>query len=197
MKKLDAIGKICPTPIIMSRKALKTTDEVMIKVDDDMAPQNLKKLADQKGYDYKVDDHHDGTFDVYLKNNPNQNPQKQPGSVNDQGDAYVVIINTDTMGHGDEKLGRNLLHMFVASLAEQDVLPDKIMCYNGGVKLLVEGSDYLDDLRALQDAGVEIMGCGACLDYFGIKDKLAVGSITNIYEIVQVMTQQNRIVRPD
>lgn len=197
MKEIDALGKICPTPIIMSRKALKTNDEIVIKVDDDMAPQNLKKLADQKGYDYKVTDNGDGTFDVYLKNDPDKAAEENTAKLNDQGESYVVVINTDVMGRGDDKLGKNLLHMFVYSLTEQDVLPDKILCYNGGVKLLVEGSDYLDDLRALQEAGVEIYGCGACLDFFGLKDKLAVGSISNMFEIVQVMTKENRIVRPD
>ncbi|APX72200.1 sulfurtransferase-like selenium metabolism protein YedF [Companilactobacillus allii] len=197
MEKINALGKVCPTPIIMSRKALKSTDEIVITVDDDMAPQNLKKLADQKGYDYKVDKKDDGTFDVYLKNDPDKVNEEAKSKLNDQGESYVVVINTDVMGHGDDTLGKNLLHMFVYSLTEQDVLPDKILCYNGGVKLLVEGSDYLDDLKALEEAGVEISGCGACLDYYGLKDKLAVGSISNMFEIVQVMTKTNRVVRPD
>jgi selenium metabolism protein YedF len=139
-----------------------------------------------------------GEFTVTLKKTAeSDSPETSHNVLNEQGESYIVVINTDVMGHGDDTLGKNLLHGFVYSLTEQDVLPDKIICYNGGVKLIVEGSDYLDDLKALQEAGVEIMGCGACLDYYGLKDKVAVGSITNMFNIVEMMRKQNRIVRPD
>ncbi|MFC6322776.1 sulfurtransferase-like selenium metabolism protein YedF [Companilactobacillus baiquanensis] len=197
MEKINALDKVCPAPIIMAKKALKETDEVEILVDDDMAPQNLKKLADQKNYDYDVKNGENNQFTVTLKRTAESHDQAESSSLNDQGNAYIVVINTDTMGHGDETLGRNLLHGFVSSLTEQDVLPEKILCYNGGVKLLVEGSDYLTDLKALEEAGVQVMGCGACLDYFNLKDKLAVGTVTNMFSIVEMMRQQNRIVRPD
>lgn len=197
MEKINALDKVCPAPIIMAKKALKETDEVEILVDDDMAPQNLKKLADQKNYDYDVKNGENNQFTVTLKRTAESHDQAESSSLNDQGNSYIVVINTDTMGHGDETLGRNLLHGFVSSLTEQDVLPEKILCYNGGVKLLVEGSDYLTDLKALEEAGVQVMGCGACLDYFNLKDKLAVGTVTNMFSIVEMMRQQNRIVRPD
>ncbi|KRK65015.1 selenium metabolism protein YedF [Companilactobacillus tucceti DSM 20183] len=197
MEKINALDKVCPAPIIMAKKALKKTDEVEILVNDDMAPQNLKKLADQKSYDYDVKNGENNQFTVTLKKTEKSHDQAESSSLNDQGNAYIVVINTDIMGHGDDTLGRNLLHGFVSSLTEQDVLPDKILCYNGGVKLLVEGSDYLTDLKALEEAGVKVMGCGACLDYFNLKDKLAVGTITNMFSIVEMMRQQNRIVRPD
>lgn len=198
MEKINALDKVCPAPIIMSKKALKDADEIEILVNDDMAPQNLKKLADQKHYDYKVVKGDNGEFTVTLKKTAeSDSPETSHNVLNEQGESYIVVINTDVMGHGDDTLGKNLLHGFVYSLTEQDVLPDKIICYNGGVKLIVEGSDYLDDLKALQEAGVEIMGCGACLDYYGLKDKVAVGSITNMFNIVEMMRKQNRIVRPD
>lgn len=198
MEKTNALGKVCPASIIMAKKALKSTDEVEVQVDDDMAPHNLKKLAIQKKYDYNVVESGDNEWKVTLKKT-DESDQQQPAKAgfNDQGESYIVVINTDTMGHGDETLGQNLLHGFVYSLTEQDVLPDKIICYNGGVKLLQEGSDYLTDLKALEEAGVEIIGCGACIDYFGLKDKIAIGSITNMFNIVEMMRQQNRIVRPD
>ncbi|MFD1472619.1 sulfurtransferase-like selenium metabolism protein YedF [Companilactobacillus mishanensis] len=198
MKKIDALDKVCPAPIIMAKQALKENDAVEILVDDDMAPENLKKLADQKKYDYNVENGDNGQFTVTLKKTDKTVEGDVPiNGFNEQGESYIVVINTDTMGHGDETLGKNLLHGFVYSLTEQDVLPDKILCYNGGVHLVTEGSDYLTDLKALEEGGVEIQACGACLDYFGLKDKVAVGSVTNMFNIVETMRKHNRIVRPD
>lgn len=198
MKTIDALDKVCPAPIIMSKKALKDVDEIEILVNDDMAPENLRKLAAQQNYEYGVEENGENEWKVHLKKTAKSGqPEAAKAGFNEQGDSYIVVINTDVMGHGDETLGRNLLHSFVYSLTEQDVLPDKILCYNGGVKLVVEGSDFLTDLKPLAEAGVDIYACGACLDFFGLKDKVAVGSISNMYEIVDMMRKQNRIVRPD
>ncbi|WP_125706931.1 sulfurtransferase-like selenium metabolism protein YedF [Companilactobacillus zhongbaensis] len=198
MKTIDALDKVCPAPIIMSKKALKDVDEIEILVNDDMAPENLRKLAAQQNYEYGVEENGENEWKVRLKKTAKSGqPEAAKTGFNEQGDSYIVVINTDVMGHGDETLGRNLLHSFVYSLTEQDVLPDKIICYNGGVKLVVEGSDFLTDLKPLAEAGVDIYACGACLDFFGLKDKVAVGSISNMYEIVDMMRKQNRIVRPD
>lgn len=198
MKKINALDKVCPAPIIMSKKALKEDDEIQILVDDDMAPENLKKLAQQKNYEYNVETEGNNQWTVTLKKTAkSEQPEATTPGFNEQGESYIVVINTDRMGHGDDTLGQNLLHGFVYSLTEQDVLPDKIICYNGGVKLLQEGSDYLTDLQALQEAGVEIIACGACVDYFNLKDKLAIGNVSNMFSIVEMMRKQNRIVRPD
>lgn len=198
MKTVNALDKVCPAPIIMAKKALKEESEIEIQVNDDMAPENLKKLAQQKKYDYKVVENGPNEWTVTLKKTAESDqPDSAKAGFNEQGESYIVVINTDVMGHGDEQLGQNLLHGFVYSLTEQDVLPDKIICYNGGVKLLQEGSDYLTDLKALQEAGVKIYGCGACIDYFNLKDKIAVGEVTNMFNIVEMMRKQNRIVRPD
>ena len=111
-------------------------------------------------------------------------------------DSYIVVINSPTMGVGEEALGKQLLKTFVYTLTEQDVLPETIIFYNGGVPFVTEDSDMLEDLKTLVSRGVQIYACGACLNYYGLTDKVAVGEITNMYRIVEMMRKADRIVRP-
>ena len=110
--------------------------------------------------------------------------------------GMVVVLSANVMGTGDEKLGTNLMKAFVFAVTKQDQLPETIVCYNTGAYLTCEGADTLEDLKALEAEGVNILTCGTCLDFYGIKDKLAVGTVTNMYEIVEVMEKAKHIVRP-
>ena len=100
------------------------------------------------------------------------------------------------MGSGEEKLGKALMKAFIFALTKQDMLPETVLCYNSGAYLTCEGSDSLEDFKALEAEGVNIMTCGTCLDFYGIKDKLAVGSVTNMYDIVETMENAISIIRP-
>jgi selenium metabolism protein YedF len=108
----------------------------------------------------------------------------------------VVVLSGNVMGTGDEKLGTSLMKAFVFAVTKQDVLPETIVCYNTGAYLTCEGADTLEDLKSLEAEGVNILTCGTCLDFYGIKDKLAVGTVTNMYEIVETMEKARTIVRP-
>ena len=77
---------------------------------------------------------------------------------------------------------------FVYALTQQDALPETILLYNSGAYLSCEGSDNLEDLKSLESQGVEILTCGTCLNFYGLSEKLQVGSVTNMYEIVERMT---------
>ena len=100
------------------------------------------------------------------------------------------------MGRGDDELGHKLMKAFIFAVTQQEELPSTMLFYNGGAKLTVEGSPVLDDLKGLAEQGVEILTCGTCLDFYGLKEKLAVGGITNMYEIVEIMESAGTIVRP-
>ena len=107
-----------------------------------------------------------------------------------------VAIGSDRMGEGSEELGHILMKSFIFALTQLDDLPDKILFYNGGAKITIEGSESLEDLKNLEEQGVEIMTCGTCLDYYGIKDKLAIGSVTNMYSIVETLQSAMNVIRP-
>ncbi len=198
MFKIDAIGKACPLPVIETHKALKEHDAVETVVDNQIATENLKKLAEDMGYTYAMTEESSTHYTVMIaKDGVSTDKDVQPTKQDVKSqDSYIVVINSPTMGVGDDVLGKQLLKTFVYTLTEQDVLPQMIIFYNGGVPFVTEDSDVLEDLKTLASQGVQIYACGACLNYYDLTDKVAVGEITNMYRIVEMMRQADRIVRP-
>lgn len=197
MFTVNALGKACPLPVIETHKALKENDAVTTLVDNKVATENLKKMAGQLGYTYTMKEDGPEHFTVIITK---PEGASEPGETEDievvKSNEYVVVVNSPMMGVGDEKFGKSLLKTFLYTLTEQDVLPKQIVFYNGGVSLVTEGSESLDDLKKLASCGVEIYACGACLNYYGLTEKVAVGEITNMYRIIEIMRTANRIVRP-
>ena len=109
--------------------------------------------------------------------------------------TLVVAIGTDCMGQGDDKLGRILMKSYLFSLTQQEEIPKTILFFNGGVKLTTEGRESLKDIEELAARGAEIMSCGTCLDFYGLKESLKVGGITNMYAIAETMQKADRLVR--
>jgi selenium metabolism protein YedF len=107
----------------------------------------------------------------------------------------VVFIESDSIGRGSEELGRILMRSFLHTLAEAEFTPAKIILVNGGVKLACEESEVLGDLSALSRQGVEVLCCGTCLDYFGLKSELQVGRISNMYEILSSLAQAGKVLK--
>ncbi len=100
------------------------------------------------------------------------------------------------MGLDDDELGIVLMRSFLHTLTEIDTRPDVLILYNGGVKLAIEGSDVLHDLNALENQGVKVLVCGTCLNFFNLKEKLKVGSISNMYDITETLFKAKKIIRP-
>ena len=107
----------------------------------------------------------------------------------------VIAIGTNEMGQGDSRLGYNLMKAFLYAVSQQEQLPDTILFFNGGAKLTVEGSESLQDLKYMESEGVEILTCGTCLDFLGFTERLRVGSITNMYTIVEKMNSAGHLIR--
>ncbi|OHB69887.1 MAG: hypothetical protein A2V70_02365 [Planctomycetes bacterium RBG_13_63_9] len=112
------------------------------------------------------------------------------------GPRVVAMVASDRFGEGEEELGRILMRAFIKTLKDVDPRPGKVIFANAGVRLTTEGSDLIDDIRALESGGVEIISCGTCLDYYRLLDKLQVGVASNMYEIASTLVQADRIVRP-
>ena len=102
----------------------------------------------------------------------------------------VLLLTKDYLGEGSEELGRNLMKSFLYVLTEADVKPKAIYCINGAVKMLVEGSEHIENFKVLESSGVTIGGCGICLDFYEVKDKVQVGTVTNLYAITESMMQE-------
>ena len=199
MKKIDAVGQACPMPVILTKRALKESngEAILISVDNEIATQNLAKMAEQLKLSVQVEKINDSLYEVQLSD-PNAGneahaaghtalPEQATDTVAPSGASYVVVLNSDFIGNGSEELGRTLMKSFLFSLTEQDVLPDKVLCYNAGALLTTEGSAVLNDLKAREEDGVEVLTCGICGEFYGVKDKLAVGTFTHMYRIVEIL----------
>lgn len=210
-KLVDARGLACPLPVVEAKKASETItvgDTLTVLVDNEIAVQNLTRFATYKGFSVSSEKKADTEYVVCMKMVENlkttKNVDSNLESTSDEiactpdmrKQGLVVVLSSNVMGHGDEKLGTSLMKAFVFALTKQDVLPEKILCYNSGAYLSCEGADTLADLQALEAEGVAIYTCGTCLDYYGIKDTLAVGNVTNMYEIVEMMEQATKLIRP-
>lgn len=210
MIKVDAMGDTCPIPVVKTKNAikeLKGSGEVQTLVDNEIAVQNLTKMANQKGYGVKSQKLGEGKYEVTMTisdGNADAIATTGDSAEEEQIVCYpdarkkntVVVLASATMGAGDEELGEILMKGFIYALSQQEELPAMILLYNGGAKISCEESPSLEDLRSLEAQGVEILTCGTCLNHYGLTDKLKVGDVTNMYVIAEKMTQADLIVKP-
>lgn len=196
---VDALGDKCPVPVVKAKKALATIDEGTLEmlVDNETSVTNLKSFAKSQKCEVTSEQLAEEKYSVKIvKTAESAAAMAAEGAGGNAGvGPRVVVVPSPVMGHGDDVLGDVLIKAFIFALTQQDDLPDTILFYNGGVKLTVEGSPVLDDLKKLADAGVEIFSCGTCLKHFDIEDKLAVGEVTNMYVIVEKQLQAGIVVR--
>lgn len=194
MKTLDCRQQKCPHPVIETRKLLLSDDRspLQVLVGDEMALENVTRLAISQGYKVKVAEAEGGHA---LTLTPGDKPAAQKSSSPVSGQT-VIYVASDTMGIGDDELGRVLLRNLIFTLNELDLPPDQIIFVNSGVKLVCQGSEALEGLEKLACQGVDIAACGLCLEFFHLKDKLAVGRVSNMLETATALTQAGRVIRP-
>ncbi len=106
----------------------------------------------------------------------------------------VIVISSDVFGQGDRELGTKLMGAFLKKIWARVDKPDAILFYNAGVKLTVQGSHVLDVLSGLQEAGVELLACGTCIDFYELKDSMKVGRISNMEEISSTMMEATSVI---
>ncbi|MBU5678199.1 sulfurtransferase-like selenium metabolism protein YedF [Alkaliphilus sp. MSJ-5] len=199
-KEVDARGMNCPMPVIHTKKALESINngKVTTIVDNEVAKENVSKLA--KSMDLKIDiKQNQGNYYIDIFKN------QQTGVVgvealdvkygtNNKKDL-VILISKNSLGEGSEELGILLMKSYLYALTEVTPYPKSILLLNGGVKLAIEDSEVVEHLRSLESNGVEVLSCGTCLDYFKIKDKLAVGGISNMYTIVERLNNASNTIK--
>ena len=198
--EVNAMGDTCPIPVVKTQKAMQELSgagTVETLVDNEMAVQNLGKLAASRGCASSVEKLGEKQYRVTITVGESVKTEEAAGESFVCGrPKTVVVLSSDRMGSGNDELGGALMKAFVYALSQQEALPDTILCYNGGVKLACEGSESLDDLKAMAAQGVEVLSCGTCLNFYDLKEKLAVGEVTNMYVIVEKMSGADRVVRP-
>lgn len=205
MIQVDALGDACPIPVVKTKNAIRELNGpgvVKTLVDDEIAVQNLAKMAAQKGYAIQSEQLGPRRYQVTMTIGegatlPDAGEETIcPAPEAPKGGKLAVAVSSNAMGVGSEELGKTLLKGFLYALGQQDALPRTLLFYNGGAALTCEGSASLEDLTAMQARGVEILTCGTCLNYYGLTEKLRVGEVTNMYTIVEKMCQADPLVKP-
>lgn len=215
MITVNAMGDVCPIPVVKTKKALGELtgpDQIEVLVDNETAMRNVMKMAKSSGAEAEAEQLAEREYRVLItvgeaviqKNSAVKDTDRQAGTAESAQTAQacptclgtVISVGSDRMGDGSDELGHILMKSFIFAVTQLDQLPDKMLFYNGGAKLTIEGSECLEDLKTLAEQGVEILTCGTCLDYYGIKDKLAIGGVTNMYTIVETLQGAMNVIRP-
>ena len=201
-KIIDCLGLACPLPVVNAKKAAEAMslgDVLTVLVDNEIAVQNLSRFAEHKGFGVSAQKKGEKEYAVIMSISGEvvESKEEEVACVMDsRRKGMLVVLSGNVMGTGDAKLGTSLMKAFVFALTKQDQLPDTILCYNTGAYLTCEGADTLEDLKLLESEGVTILTCGTCLDFYGLKEKLAVGGVTNMYDIVERMENAAQIIEP-
>ncbi|EOH98833.1 selenium metabolism protein YedF [Enterococcus moraviensis ATCC BAA-383] len=194
MKKINALGKPCPIPVIEAKKAIRELKNaggtVEIIVDNEVSVKNIEKMA--VGLGLKTSSKKGGKEEFFVEIIVPENHNQQTSATPDS--ELVVAFGRKTMGDGDPDLGAILLKSYIYSLTELDTPPEHLLFFNSGAFLTNQASNALNDLQILLEKGTQISTCGACLDFYQIKETLAIGEITNMYGITEVMAQAKKVI---
>lgn len=197
--QVNAIGDACPIPVIKTKKAMqdmKAEDVLEVLVDNETAVKNVTKYAGSMGAEVTSEMVEEKKYRIEIKGKGTcEETIDEVEETLVQGDT-VVVVASDRMGEGNDELGKVLMKGFLFAVTQLEELPKTMLFYNGGATLTAKGSDSLEDLKALEEQGVEILTCGTCLNYYGLTEELQVGSVTNMYNIVEKMAKAGRIIRP-
>lgn len=193
---VDARGLSCPQPVILTRRALKSGDwPIVTVVDSETSQHNVTRMAAKQGYRVEAETREDGiylTIGSEARNVPSPTDETLEAP---SGGPLVLLVSSETMGRGDKpELGSLLMRAFFHTLGEVEPLPATIVFLNSGVKLTVDDSPVLEDLRALEGRGIELLACGTCLDYFDLKARAAVGVVSNMYTIAETLLGAAKVV---
>ena len=189
-KLLDCTKLECPMPVIKAKQELEKEGEVLLDVivDNEIAVQNLTKLATSMGFKSSSKTQGDN-FIVSIEKTSTPSLNQAANDVIMADARQTVLIKSCFLGVGDETLGSTLMKAFIFTLTQSKPLPKKVMFLNSGVKLTTENEETVKNLQVLENEGTEIVSCGTCLDFYNLKDKLKVGSVGNMYDIVDSLNQ--------
>ena len=202
MKTVDAKGKLCPMPLIMTKKAIdeiKENESLKILIDNDTSVKNVTRFLEEHGM--KVNTEKNGNVYELIVNKTGNIPEATKAedycSIEDtKFSNYVVAIQRNRLGDGAEELGTILIKGFINTLPEVTLKPKTIVILNSGKFLALKDSPVIDSLKKLEDIGVEILACGTCLDFYKKKEELGVGKISNMYDILERLCQAGNVIYP-
>lgn len=191
MIKVNAVGEVCPKPVIMTKKALKEIESgvVEVSVDNQTSKENVEKMAKEMGHTFETKE--EGNVFVITITKAGEKQEKSSEEEN-----IVISIGSDKMGEGEDELGKILIKGFIYALTEAETLPKTVLLYNKGVLLASTFEDTVKDLKVLEERGVEILSCGTCANFYHVQDQIKVGTLTNMYTILERQMKAVKVIKP-
>jgi selenium metabolism protein YedF len=192
MVEIDCRGKACPQPVLMAKEALERAGgEFLLLLDDASSCENVERFLRRQGAAVEVEKK---GREFHLRVGKGEAAEEAKRVL--KSETVVVYINSSLLGVGDEALGSILMRSFLKTFVDLEQKPSRLILINSGVRLATEDSPVLETLKCLSEEGVEILACGTCLDFYGLKEKVRVGKISNMYEIVETLVGADRLIRP-
>lgn len=199
-KIIDTRGLACPQPVILTKKALADAGAELVTtiVDSPTAQANVSRMAQKAGRQVTVETKDDGIY-LHLSREGAAAPETLAlgqAEVLPTTGPLVVYIGADRMGRDEDELGRILVRGFLHTLNEVSPRPDALVFVNTGVRLVIKDSPVLEDLQTLNERGVDILACGTCLNYLELTDQVAIGTVSNMYDIAETLLGAGKVVAP-
>jgi len=204
MRIVDTKGQLCPAPLIAAKKALRESavgEPFVVLTDNKTSFDNLSRfLKDNKVKLQIIESEGVWTLTVTKTTGEVSISKAEdycttPIAHFEKGN-FVVVFTSDKMGEGDENLGHLLVSNFIKALKDLDKLPGKMVFYNKGVTLAAKNSPVIEHLKELEKMGVELLLCATCVNHYSIQSEVGAGTLSNMFEIAEVMTTAGKIVRP-
>lgn len=201
-KILDGFGKPCPMPLVMAKKEIDAGNvDIAVQVDNETAVKNLTRLGKKKGLAVSCDEIEGGWLMSFAEGDGTAPEEPDLSAISagaacstSGGCGYAVFVGKDHVGEGDPELGANLMKMALYTLSESDQVPASLLFMNSGVKLVCSEGEIVESVRKLEETGTEVLVCGTCLNFYGIADKLAVGEVSNMYDILGRMQEAAKVI---
>ena len=193
---IDCSGLTCPIPVIKTRERIAEGGGAFsVLVDNDAACENVSRFAENSGCSVEVSGV-EGGFIVRVTPGEKAAEAAEPLPVTCQVPAgdKVIFIGSDELGRGERELGTALAKAFLYACTENEDRPSKMVFMNSGVRLVTENDETVAHVKQLEDGGVEIVVCGTCLDFYGLKEDLQVGRVSNMYEIQSILIGAGHLV---
>lgn len=204
MRIVDTKGQLCPAPLIATKRALKETkpgESFMVLTDTQTSFSNVSRFLKDNNIQFTSGET-EGVWTLTVAetsgelSKPNAEEYCNVDVPHFQKGDFVVAISSDKMGDGDADLGTLLMTNFVKAVHDLDILPSKMVFYNRGVFLGKKNTEVIELLKDLERMGVALFLCGTCINHYSLKEEIAVGTISNMFEIAQIMSSAGKVIKP-
>ena len=198
---VDTRGQSCPKPVVMTKNALSklaVSGSMVVLVDNDTAKTNVENFLKSNGVKYSTVQKID-MFEIRVTKTDAPFAFEGPAEHSTCGQktgSHVIAVKNNKMGFGSDELGEILIRACINTIQEITPLPGAIVFYNSGIELTLKDSPVLESLQELEKLGVKIIVCGTCVQHFKQKENVAVGTISNMYDIMEILSRASHVVYP-